>query len=192
MVIPITYILAHVCSYVKAVRLPVLAGAMPQLFGAKLRYLRKERQLTQGELAVHLGLHAHAYLSQLETERLSPSLGIVLRCAHVLSVTTDYLLRDAVAIETVQEASVLPGEKAQLFGAKLRYLREQRGLTQQALGDQLKIASQGYISKLEAGQKEPSPDLVVQVADFFAVRTDYLLIDAIAEGDASERGMLSQ
>jgi transcriptional regulator with XRE-family HTH domain len=167
------------------------AGAMPLLFGAKLRFLRKKLRVTQGELALQLGLQSHSYLSHLEAARLPPSLGIVLRCARALQVTTDYLLRDSLTVEQIQAATALPDDSAQLFGAKLRSLREQRGLTQQTLADSLHIASQGYISKLEAGQKEPSPDVVVQVADFFQVRVDYLLIDALGIGDTSERGMLS-
>jgi transcriptional regulator with XRE-family HTH domain len=155
------------------------AGVMPQLFGTKLRYIRRKHGITQSELASRIGLQAHVYISQLEAERISPSLGIVLRCARSFRITTDYLLRDTLTIEQIQDAPVLPNETAQLFRAKLRSLREQRGLTQQALADSLHIASQGYISKLEAGQKDPSPDMVVQIAEFFQVSTDYLLIDSL-------------
>jgi len=164
---------------------------MPRLFSAKIRHQRRENSLTQGELAVRLGLNSHSYVSHVEAERFPPSLSMVLRCARVFQVTTDYLLQDSIAIEKFQAATALPGDTAQLFSAKLRHLREQRGLTQQALADSLQIASQGYISKLEAGQKEPSPDLVVQIANFFEVGTDYLLVDGLPVGDASDRGMLS-
>jgi DNA-binding XRE family transcriptional regulator len=33
------------------------------------------------------------------------------------------------------------------------------------------------VSNLEAGRKEPSLDLVLRIADFFGVTTDYLLWD---------------
>jgi transcriptional regulator with XRE-family HTH domain len=44
----------------------------------------------------------------------------------------------------------------------------------------LNLASQAYVSNLEAGRKTPSPELVVRIADLFGVTTDYLLRDDVA------------
>jgi transcriptional regulator with XRE-family HTH domain len=69
---------------------------------------------------------------------------------------------------------------ARLFGDKLRSLRRQHKLTQVDLAERLRLASQGYIADLEAGDEVPSLDLVVRVARVFDVSTDYLLRDTRA------------
>lgn len=66
------------------------------------------------------------------------------------------------------------------FGVKLRQLRRQRGWSQATLAQQLGVASQAYISNLEAGRKAPSLSLVVRAASTFSVTTDYLLRDIYA------------
>lgn len=58
---------------------------------------------------------------------------------------------------------------------KLRHLRRQHGWSQATLAQHLGVASQAYISNLEAGRKDPSLDLVVRAASVFGVATDYLL-----------------
>jgi transcriptional regulator with XRE-family HTH domain len=65
------------------------------------------------------------------------------------------------------------------FGEKLQFLRNQRGLTQEALGSHLG-RSQAYVSKLESGHKPPTVELVIRIADLFDVSTDYLLRDSVA------------
>jgi transcriptional regulator with XRE-family HTH domain len=69
---------------------------------------------------------------------------------------------------------------ARLFGEKLRSLRQRHKLTQVDLAERLRLASQGYIADLEAGDEVPSLDLVVRVARVFAVSIDYLLRDTLA------------
>lgn len=75
------------------------------------------------------------------------------------------------------------------FGAKLRCLRKVRGWTQHELAQRLGYSSHTYLSEVERGRKEPSLDLVISVADLFAVTTDQLLrdhlkLDAEEEDDA--------
>lgn len=65
----------------------------------------------------------------------------------------------------------------ELFGEKLRFLREQRSLTQQETAQLLGLARHGYVSNLETGKKEPSLELVARVATTFCVSMDYLLQD---------------
>ncbi|MEM8534996.1 MAG: helix-turn-helix transcriptional regulator [Chloroflexota bacterium] len=65
------------------------------------------------------------------------------------------------------------------FGTKLRYLRRRQGLTQADLAEQLALARQGHVSNLEMGRREPSVDLVLHIAQLFAVSADYLLRDEV-------------
>ena len=67
-------------------------------FGEKLRYLRTQNNLTLQQLAKQLDLHAHGYLSELETGKKIPTVGLTLKVALLFDVTIDELLRDELEI----------------------------------------------------------------------------------------------
>lgn len=161
---------------------------MPQLFGEKLRKLRRQQKLTQAELAQQLDLASHAHVANIERGQDVPSLALVLRIARLFGVAIDYLLRDAHPTDQILP-SILNGQtfstiSPSLFGEKLRALREQNNLNQIELARQLSLARQGYVSNLETGRKSPSISLVVQIANLFSVTTDYLLLDEIPVASA--------
>lgn len=74
----------------------------PRLFGAKLRYLRLQYHVLQVDLALELGLARQGYISNLEVGRKEPSLELVIRVAERFNVSTDYLLRDTIAVEDLR------------------------------------------------------------------------------------------
>lgn len=78
---------------------PVAGSLFPRLFGAKLRYLRLQHRVLQSDLATQLGLARQGYVSNLENNRTEPSLDLVVRVADRFGVSTDYLLRDTVAVD---------------------------------------------------------------------------------------------
>ncbi len=59
-------------------------------------------------------------------------------------------------------------------GIRIRELRKRKDLTQAKLAEELSVYSK-YISKIERGSTA-SIDLFVQIAEFFEVSTDYLLL----------------
>ncbi|MBD5132751.1 MAG: helix-turn-helix transcriptional regulator [Clostridiales bacterium] len=61
-----------------------------------------------------------------------------------------------------------------MFGTRLKELRADRGLSQQALAQQIRV-SQKAIDYWERGVNEPKATYIVLLADFFGVSTDYLL-----------------
>jgi len=61
-------------------------------FGRTLREIRKERGLSQEELAFESGLHP-TYIGHLERGRKSPSLRTILRLAHVLETPGSEMLK---------------------------------------------------------------------------------------------------
>lgn len=65
-----------------------------------------------------------------------------------------------------------------LFGEKLRTLRRHAQMTQAELARQID-AKRAHINNLEVSRRSPSLQLIIQVADLFAVTTDYLLRDDI-------------
>ncbi len=60
------------------------------------------------------------------------------------------------------------------FGERLRFLREERKLGQKEVGDLLDV-SVSSVGKYENGERTPSPDTIIKLADFFDVSADFLL-----------------
>ena len=63
------------------------------------------------------------------------------------------------------------------FGEKLHALRQRDGLSLRQLATMLGHASHSLVASLEKGEKKPSAELVVKLADIFNVTTDQLLRD---------------
>lgn len=61
-----------------------------------------------------------------------------------------------------------------IFGQRVKELREEKGLSQEALAELLQV-SKGIISYWETGKSEPKGNSLIKVAKFFGVTTDYLL-----------------
>jgi len=66
-----------------------------------------------------------------------------------------------------------------LFGEKLRYLRQQQGMTQAELAHRLGLASHGHVTNLETGRDSASLELTVRIAQVCHVVIDYLIRDTI-------------
>ncbi len=61
-----------------------------------------------------------------------------------------------------------------ILGQRLKELREERGLTQKELAQQLNLHSVTYLH-YEKSQREPPLSVLADFAKFFEVSTDYLL-----------------
>ena len=64
---------------------------MDILLGQRLKELRKEKGLTQNEVAKALGLHSVTYL-HYEKDQREPPLAILMQMSIYFEVSTDYLL----------------------------------------------------------------------------------------------------
>lgn len=60
------------------------------------------------------------------------------------------------------------------FGTVLRNLRKSHNLTQQELGSRIGL-SKAVVSKYETGMGYPTYDILILLADYFSVTTDFLL-----------------
>lgn len=63
-----------------------------QVFGKRVREIRKERGLSQVELAAKVGID-RSYMGFLERGERNPSLEVIAKIAEALSVTPDELLK---------------------------------------------------------------------------------------------------
>lgn len=61
-----------------------------------------------------------------------------------------------------------------MIGNKIKYLREELGLRQSDLADKLSI-SPSAVGMYERNARQPNNDLIIKLAKFFNVSTDYLL-----------------
>ncbi len=60
------------------------------------------------------------------------------------------------------------------FGIVLKQLRKSHNLTQEELGKQIGL-SKAVVSKYENGMGYPTFDVLIEIAQYFSVTTDYLL-----------------
>ena len=60
------------------------------------------------------------------------------------------------------------------FGTVLKQLRKSHSLTQSELGASVRL-SKAVVSKYENGMGFPTFDMLIRLADYFGVTTDYLL-----------------
>ncbi len=61
-----------------------------------------------------------------------------------------------------------------IFAKRLKELRKEKNISQQHLAEILQIRQQSY-ARYEANTSEPSYEMLVRIAQFFDVSTDYLL-----------------
>ncbi len=61
-----------------------------------------------------------------------------------------------------------------MLGNRIKYLREKKDMTQLELAKILNI-SNTTLSQYESGQRTPSDEIKITIADFFGVSIDYLL-----------------
>ena len=74
------------------------------------------------------------------------------------------------------------------FGEKIFKLRKEKGLSQEALAEQIGTTRQA-ISKWENNQGFPETEKILQLSNIFEVSTDFLLKEEKSvKGTANERG----
>lgn len=76
------------------------------------------------------------------------------------------------------------------FGSRLRMLRNACGLTQEELCDELDISDTHY-RKIEAGSRTGSLELIVEMAEYFHVSLDYLLLGETESNSKAKRYILA-
>jgi transcriptional regulator with XRE-family HTH domain len=107
----------------------------------KLVDLRKERNLTQKELAKSIGVH-FSHMSRYERGISLPSIEVVKKIAQVFNVSTDYLLLDDA--QAILETKIPDVELLQLFKT-ISHLSEQERAA-------IKIVLEGMVVKYQIEQ----------------------------------------
>ena len=67
-----------------------------------------------------------------------------------------------------------------MLGDNIRLLRSVRGISQVELGEKLNVSKQS-ISNWENGNIQPSIEMLMKIADFFSVSTDFLFYTVLSQ-----------
>ena len=76
-------------------------------------------------------------------------------------------------------------DEAMMFAERVRHLRQSKELKQVQLADKLGVTKQS-VSNWENGSIMPSVEMLMRIADFFHVTTDYLLAHEVQEPEFSQ------
>ncbi len=162
-------------------------------FGTRLRELREQAGLSQGELAEKVGVN-FTYLSKIESGvRPPPSEKIILRLAEVLNADRDELmalagkipsdiaemLKSRESLQSLRSGHRLKkstsANKKESFDIRLRELREQAGLSQRELANKVGV-NFTYLSKIESGvMPPPSEKVILRLAEVLNADKDELM-----------------
>lgn len=75
------------------------------------------------------------------------------------------------------------------FAGRLKTLRKAKGMTQEKAAEELNISIE-HLGNMERGQGKPSLELLVEIALYFHVSTDYLLLGRELDRDSVRVSLL--
>ena len=77
------------------------------------------------------------------------------------------------------------------FAGRLKTLRKAKGMTQEKAAEELNISIE-HLGNMERGQGKPSLELLVEIALYFHVSTDYLLLGRELDRDSIRASLLER
>ena len=98
-----------------------MKDSVKHLFGEKLRNVRKRKGLTMKEVAASAGI-SESLVSQIETNRVSPSIDTLLSIAGVLEIDLEFLFSDLKRTKTVTVIRKNERSSRQLTGVTYQQL----------------------------------------------------------------------
>lgn len=140
-------------------------------FHEKLKVLRKEKGLTQQEVAdlVHVD---RVRITNWENGKREPNFENLSMLACIFDVSIDFLLSEYSEISKERYLK-FKRENMSIFPQRLKELRKEKGYTQEQMANILEIGQSAY-AKWENGKTEPSFESLVKLVDFFEVSLDWL------------------
>lgn len=141
--------------------------------GDLIKQYRNEHQLSLREFATRCGL-SHAYIDKLEKghdprtgKKVEPTLETLTRVSEAMGISLNDILTKIGYIDPQQKTETN-------IGKRLRKLRNEKKFTQKDVASFLNISDR-TIGYYESGQRNPDPETLQKLADFFDVSVDYLL-----------------
>lgn len=129
------------------------------IIGGRLSLARKEKNLTQQQLAAQLGIQ-QSQISHFETDKEEPSKELILQFINILDVSLDYLEG-----RTPDERLTLSiPEYSSSFACRIRAIRKYYQKSQVEFSRDLSI-SQSALSSLENGTTLPSLSIIQRLGE---------------------------
>lgn len=135
------------------------------MFSKQLKVARKNKKLTQEELAILVNT-TKATISNYENEYSEPSIEMLLKLSEKLGVSIDFLCGKVVS--TTNKSSNVS------YGERLKYLRNERDMTQEEISEQLNISRSTY-ARYETSDTQPDFETLIKLSSIFNVTIDYIV-----------------
>ncbi|MDE6869904.1 MAG: helix-turn-helix domain-containing protein [Clostridia bacterium] len=145
---------------------------MKSKFNSNIRILRKDFNISQLQLAKESGLGKSA-ISYWELGTDTPNAKEIIILSRYFQVSTDYILKMSNDSTSVYRSDYLDCDMS-VFNKRLKELRLKNNLSQCQLAKNLNL-SQPAIYYWELGKRTPNAQVIVTLAKYFGVTTDYLL-----------------
>lgn len=144
------------------------------MFAERLRLLRRQKKISQEKLAAEIGVERSSIGKYEGNQNITPSDDVKCRIADYFNVSLDYLFGRTDIPNTDNEQSVdEPGDES-YKKFKFKRCREANGYTQEQLAEKLHTTAHA-VAEWESGERKPSLDKLIKLADLYNVSTDYLL-----------------
>lgn len=128
-----------------------------------LKRARLKAGLSQKEVAYAVGVSVPT-VSEWESGKKNPNSENSKKLAALFDESLDYLFNLETSNRTISNT---------LFCERLKHLRHQSGLSQEAFAREVKT-SQSSVAHWESGLREPNIEMLLRIADYFGVTLDYL------------------
>ncbi len=147
-------------------------------FGERLKSLRTQQGLTQGQLASMLGVSRSTIAGyEAPSKQRKPDFDVICRLSDIFNVSADYLLG-----RTDRRYPVYASKEALNLGRRLQAIREHRGYTRRELADALGIPFEDIV-RYEGGVETLPEELIKAAAKILEIEPDYI------KGHVSDKDM---
>lgn len=160
------------------------------MFGKRIVELRKQRGLTQAELARSIGISRSA-LSLYEIEKREPDIETLNKLASLLEVPVGYILGNEQEVIDYANYTMSTPEFALDFKMKIRSLMAEQKMSEVEFSERTGFNYEEKDSYLY-GNRIPSIEDLIKIAAALNVSTDYLLDISKRKRISAEEEMLLQ
>lgn len=160
------------------------------MFGKHIVMLRKEKGMTQTELAKSIGIGRSA-LALYETEKREPDIDTLIKLADFFSVSVGYILGTEHLVEqSLNETTIKKKENSSFFDdllkdtftSRLKKIINNKELSEDILADLLHMKKE-KLQSYANGDCEPSLEDLISISKVLEVSIDYLLGQISVQGD---------
>ncbi len=142
------------------------------LFAQRLREFRNEAGLSQKKFGEYLGLKSTSY-PNYEKYNTYPKIEDLKKIAIMLDISLDYLCGRIDDKKRLTDNYRVRNDI--LFSERLKELRQQNGMTQLQVTEEIGLLAKSDYVEYERGKSIPPLPRLIALADLFGVSLDYLV-----------------